>query len=233
MLVLETTDGAGLSVDDLWEMYGDFLITWACETGWEKMLLSMANNLQEFLDNLNSMHYFIDQIAFKSEMRGPTFHCEPQGDSALRLHYFSHRQGLFPIVKGRLSLGCLGQKDLGLVRKTARILYEMDVTVNVLERSQERRKSGMMEHVLFSIEPDDDHRAGRRFAYKFRREPKMVDNSELVSLVFPRDSVHIQALGMAITLKDLVHIFPYHICFNKQLLVEHVGESNRVSSTCR
>ncbi|VDK54018.1 unnamed protein product [Cylicostephanus goldi] len=36
----------GLSIDDMWEMYGEFLITFACETGWEKMLACMANNLQ-------------------------------------------------------------------------------------------------------------------------------------------------------------------------------------------
>ncbi|PIO61481.1 heme NO binding associated, partial [Teladorsagia circumcincta] len=80
MRIFRTASGVlGLSVDDMWEMYGEFLITYACETGWEKMLSCMANNLQEFLDNLNSMHYFIDQIAFKSEMRGPTFQCEATG----------------------------------------------------------------------------------------------------------------------------------------------------------
>ncbi|CAJ0602887.1 unnamed protein product, partial [Cylicocyclus nassatus] len=149
----------------MWEMYGEFLITFACETGWEKMLACMANNLQEFLDNLNSMHYFIDQIAFKSEMRGPTFQCESMGEGALRLHYFSHRQGLFPIVKG-------------LVHRTARLLYEMEVRVSVVERSQERRKSGMVEHVVFSLEPDDEHRAGKRLAYKFKRQMNPISEVE-------------------------------------------------------
>lgn len=30
----------------MWEMYGEFLITYACETGWDKMLSCMATNLQ-------------------------------------------------------------------------------------------------------------------------------------------------------------------------------------------
>ncbi|KAK6059384.1 heme NO binding protein [Cooperia oncophora] len=155
----------GLSVDDMWEMYGEFLITYACETGWEKMLACMANNLQEFLDNLNSMHYFIDQIAFKSEMRGPTFQCEATGEGFLRLHYFSHRQGLFPIVKG-------------LVRQVSRLLFDMDVKLTVIERSQERRKSGMVEHVVFSLEPDEEHRAGKRNAYKFKRDNRSHSEAE-------------------------------------------------------
>ncbi|CAI5448932.1 unnamed protein product [Caenorhabditis angaria] len=189
----------GLSVDDMWEMYGEFLITYACETGWQKMLFAMANNLQEFLDNLNSMHYFIDQIAFKSEMKGPTFQCEPFGESGLKLHYFSFRQGLFPIVKG-------------LVRKTARILFEMDVKVQVLERNQERRKSGMVEHVIFSVEPDDNHKKGKRLAHKFRNL-KNLDNVQVHDISDP----------MPISLRDFKNIFPYHVCFNKQMVIEHLG----------
>ncbi|KJH52205.1 heme NO binding protein [Dictyocaulus viviparus] len=206
----------------MWEMYGGFLITYACETGWEKMLCCMANNLQdqmtttstsskrketshkellltdsakisfgtyynrdvdgvivgktslvkykvsmkEFLDNLNTMHYYIDQIAFKSEMRGPTFQCESVGVSSLRLHYFSHRQGLFPIVKG-------------LVRQTAHVLFDMDVIINVVERSQERRKCGMVEHVVFSVEPDDKHRIDKILAYKFKRESRSFSDANI------------------------------------------------------
>ncbi|KAK6750723.1 hypothetical protein RB195_002598 [Necator americanus] len=203
MRIFRTAAGIlGLSVDDMWEVYGEFLITYACETGWEKMLACMANNLQEFLDNLNSMHYFIDQIAFKSEMRGPTFQCESVGEGSLRLHYFSHRQGLFPIVKG-------------LVRRTARLLFDMDVKVNVVERTQERRKSGMVEHVVFSLEPDDQHRSGTRLAYKFKR-------------INRRSSGDAEAcdsnLSLALNLRDFARIFPYHICFNKQMVVEHVGK---------
>ncbi|KHJ91153.1 heme NO binding associated [Oesophagostomum dentatum] len=164
------------------------------------MLTFAANSIDEFLDNLNSMHYFIDQIAFKSEMRGPTFQCESVGEGALRLHYFSHRQGLFPIVKG-------------LVRRTARLLFEMEVKVNVVERSQERRKSGMVEHVVFSLEPDDEHRAGKRLAYKFKRQTRISGDFET------RDP----NLPLPVNLKDFSRIFPYHICFNRQMVVEHVG----------
>ncbi|GMT25016.1 hypothetical protein PFISCL1PPCAC_16313, partial [Pristionchus fissidentatus] len=155
----------GVSVDQLWEWYGDFLVTYSCETGWEKMLTCMASNLQDFLDNLNSMHYFIDQIAFKSEMKGPTFKCDPQ--------------------------------------------------ISVVERTQERRKSGMVDHVIFSINPDDQHKSGQRLAHKFRRERNNID-----IIIEGDESV---APSLPITLRDFNRIFPYHICFNKQMVVEHVG----------
>uniref|UniRef100_A0A0K0D2U2 HNOB domain-containing protein n=1 Tax=Angiostrongylus cantonensis TaxID=6313 RepID=A0A0K0D2U2_ANGCA len=110
------------------------------------------------------MHYFIDQIAFKSEMRGPTFQCESVGDGSLRLHYFSHRQGLFPIVKG-------------LVRQTAHVLFDINVVINFVERSQERRKGGLVEHVVFCVEPDEEHRPGKRLAHKFKRDTRALSSA--------------------------------------------------------
>ncbi|CAJ0931045.1 unnamed protein product, partial [Mesorhabditis belari] len=192
----------GVSVDDMWELYGDHLITYASETGWSRMLACMADNLQDFLDNLNSMHYFIDQIAFKSEMKGPSFQCEDQGDGSLRLHYFSNRQGLYPIVKG-------------LVRKTAKYLFDIEVSINVLERQQERRKSGLVEHVIFSVGADDRHKEGERLAHKFRRITRstQLEHSELALKA-----------QVPLSTKDFNVIFPFHICFNKQMIVEHVGQ---------
>ncbi|CAJ0568805.1 unnamed protein product, partial [Mesorhabditis spiculigera] len=190
----------GVSVDDMWELYGDHLITYASETGWNRMLACMADNLQDFLDNLNSMHYFIDQIAFKSEMKGPSFQCEDQGDGTLRLHYFSNRQGLYPIVKG-------------LVRKTAKYLFDIEVSINVLERQQERRKSGLVEHVIFSVGADERHKEGERLAHRFRRN----NRSQL-------EMVPETKLLRTLSTKDFNVIFPFHICFNKQMIVEHVGQ---------
>lgn len=55
------------------------------DNGWDMLLNCLATNLHEFLDNLNSMHFFIDQIAFRSELRGPAFKCEARPDGTLRL----------------------------------------------------------------------------------------------------------------------------------------------------
>lgn len=49
------------------------------------------------------MHYFIDNVAYKAKMRGPSFRCEAQSnDDDITLHYLSARSGLYPIVKGAL-----------------------------------------------------------------------------------------------------------------------------------
>lgn len=54
-----------------------------------------------FLDNLDSLHYFIDHVVYKANLRGPSFRCEENEDGSITLHYFTGRPGLYPIVKGR------------------------------------------------------------------------------------------------------------------------------------
>lgn len=117
------------------------------------------------------MHFFIDQIAFKSELRGPAFKCETKPDGSLRfwlsfyrsqisdfrLHYYSLRKGLFPLVKG-MGLHFLGscKTSLGLVRQSAKALFGLDIKTTVTERTQERRNNLLSEHVVFSVEAEDE-----------------------------------------------------------------------------
>lgn len=62
----------------------------------------MSPNLKGFLNNLDSLHYFIDHVVYKANLRGPSFRCEESGEDTITLHYFTGRSGLYPIVKGFL-----------------------------------------------------------------------------------------------------------------------------------
>jgi len=112
----------GVSVEEVWEAYGGFLIQFTMETGWDELLRTLSKDLKVgqrriltgflivssdfsiflkgFLDNLDSLHYFIDHIVYKANLQGPSFRCEENADGSLTLHYYSRRTGLFPIVKG-------------------------------------------------------------------------------------------------------------------------------------
>uniref|UniRef100_A0A914IDG7 Heme NO-binding domain-containing protein n=1 Tax=Globodera rostochiensis TaxID=31243 RepID=A0A914IDG7_GLORO len=90
-----------MSREELWEMYGAFLAKYTMEIGWDQLIRTMSPDLKGFLDNLDSLHYFIDHVVYKANLRGPSFRCEANTeDNAITLHYFSSRSGLYPIVKG-------------------------------------------------------------------------------------------------------------------------------------
>ncbi|KAH7695295.1 Protein GCY-36, partial [Aphelenchoides avenae] len=85
--------------EQVWEQYGAFLVEYTMEIGWEELLLAMSPHLKGFLDSLDSLHYFIDHIVYKTSLRGPSFRAEETEDGSIILHYFTARAGLFPIVK--------------------------------------------------------------------------------------------------------------------------------------
>ncbi|CAD5219184.1 unnamed protein product [Bursaphelenchus okinawaensis] len=185
----------GQTSEEVWENFGVWMCIWVVENGWEKFLNCIANDLHEFLDNLSSMHFFIDQIAFQAEMRGPSFKCEAKADGSLRLHYYSVRKGLFPLAKG-------------MVKQAARTLFGVEVSIVVSERSQERRNDVLTEHVVFTLESADD---GMPLA-----KPNSYRN-----VLLPKDSV---PKPLAMSVACFCRIFPTHVCFNKALIIEHCGD---------
>lgn len=149
------------------------------------------------MDNLNAMHYFIDQIAFQTEMRGPLFKCEPNNDGSLRLHYYSMRNGLFPMVKG-------------LVWQSAKALFDIKVKITVMERTQEKRNNVLTEHVIFNIESIDDSVA--------------LVSSNALTMNLLQLNLSGTKPPPGISLQSFSKMFPFHICINKQMIIEHCGE---------
>ncbi|KAL6723748.1 hypothetical protein Aduo_018722 [Ancylostoma duodenale] len=183
----------GIPVEEVWEAYGGFLIQFTMETGWDELLRAMASDLEGFLDSLDSLHYFIDHVVYQTKLRGPSFRCEPQPDGTLLLHYYSKRSGLYPIVKG-------------VVREVARRIYDTEVIMKVQERKQEHLDAFVTEHVVFiisQVETGSGH------------PPKAISSKiEQFDL----------SLGVFdITSDDFSTAFPYHICFDKDLFIEHYG----------
>ncbi|CAL2042359.1 unnamed protein product [Caenorhabditis brenneri] len=128
--------------DQVWEMYGGFLITYSMEIGWDELVRSMSPNLKGFLDNLDSLHYFIDHVVYKANLRGPSFRCEENPDGTLLLHYFTGRPGLYHIVKG-------------VVKEVAKLVFDLEITLVVQGRTQRsvhmNNGERVEEHVIFLI----------------------------------------------------------------------------------
>ncbi|KAI6234732.1 Soluble guanylate cyclase gcy-35 [Aphelenchoides fujianensis] len=183
----------GVSVEEAWEMYGSFLIQYTMETGWDELLRAMAVDLEGFLSNLDSLHYFIDQVVFRSRLKGPSFRCEAQADGSLLLHYYSRRTSLFPIVKGA-------------IRELARRLFGAEITIEMVDRRKDETDSLTKEHSEGGLHVQ----APRLITTKYAA------GAESAELVTSSD-------GYSITITDFCQAFPHHFCFNHNLTIEHVG----------
>uniref|UniRef100_A0A7E4V362 guanylate cyclase n=1 Tax=Panagrellus redivivus TaxID=6233 RepID=A0A7E4V362_PANRE len=185
----------GITSDACFELFGEWVVEYAFENGWDNFLTCMADSLHEFLNNLNSMHFFIDRIAFATEMRGPVFKCESLTDGTLRLHYYSSRQGLYPMVNG-------------LVKAAARSLFNLEIRMYVTERNQERHHHSNTEHVIYAIESMNKNSS---LVAKALTPAKMA-------------SIELSARQLPFSLKCFCSMFPMHICVNRQMIVEHCGD---------
>ncbi|KAI1725167.1 heme NO binding associated domain-containing protein [Ditylenchus destructor] len=189
-----------LPLEDVLEEFGvHFYHFVMCDPnyGWHNVINGMATDLHEFLESLSSMHFFINHVAFECENRGPSFKCEMKSDGTLRLHYYSLRKGLFPIARG-------------LLREVATQLFNLDVKIFVAEHTQERRNNCITEHVVFVVESAKENQP------LVKPKPSSILNTGVVSTEVFRP--------LDMSMKSFCALFPTHICFNKQLAVEHCGD---------
>ena len=97
-LVFAASDVLGLSTDEILESFGDFWVDFARNTAIGRLLDFGGETLFELLDNLNEMHERI-QLSLP-HLRPPAFDFEMGDGNLHRLHYYSEREGLQPMVIG-------------------------------------------------------------------------------------------------------------------------------------
>lgn len=90
----------GMAPASILEAFGEYWTSYTIEEGYGDMLTMMGSSLDEFLDNLDSMHARIGGTM--PALVPPSFRREPQPDGSSILHYQSKRQGLAPMVLGLL-----------------------------------------------------------------------------------------------------------------------------------
>ncbi len=90
----------GLEPAAILEAFGEYWTVYTIEEGYGDLLAMMGGTLDEFLDNLDSMHARIG--AAMPKLLPPSFSREAQADGSSILHYRSEREGLAPMVRGLL-----------------------------------------------------------------------------------------------------------------------------------
>lgn len=122
-LVGAASEELGLEASTVLEAFGEYWTSYTIEEGYGTMLSAMGNSLEDFLDNLDSLHARVGL-----SMPGlvpPSFEREPQADGSWLLYYESERAGLAPMVTGLLR---------GLVKR-----FSDDVTIEMVDSSNPQR----------------------------------------------------------------------------------------------
>lgn len=99
-LVGAASEVLGIPPAAVLEAFGEFWILYTAREGYGELLSMYGSSLGEFLGHLDALHARVG-LNF-SELRPPTFRCEQAPDGAILLSYFSHREGLAPMMIGLL-----------------------------------------------------------------------------------------------------------------------------------
>lgn len=99
-----------------------------------------SNVIPRYVDHNNPLPFLTCPLI-------PVYSISSKADGSLRLHYFSNRQGLFPIVKG-------------LVSRAARVLFEMEIFVSIhlttwRIREEKEEKRACLENLQSLANADD------------------------------------------------------------------------------
>ena len=88
----------GLPPEQVLELYGEFWVQYTGTQGYGALMAAAGKTLPEFLANLDAMHSRMS--ATFQDFQPPSFQVEEEGPGRLRLHYWTHREGLLPMVVG-------------------------------------------------------------------------------------------------------------------------------------
>ncbi len=91
---------------DVMEAFGKYWLQFTATEGFGSLLEMAGDNLPEFLQNLDNLHARVG-LNFP-KLQPPSFLCSDLKQESLKLHYYSDRPGLTPLVIGMLK--GLGEK---------------------------------------------------------------------------------------------------------------------------
>jgi Haem-NO-binding len=91
---------------DILEAFGRYWILFTATEGYGSLMEMAGDNLPEFLQNLDNLHARVG-LSFPN-LQPPSFLCSDLETESLKLHYYSERPGLTPMVVGMLK--GLGEK---------------------------------------------------------------------------------------------------------------------------
>ncbi|KAM9836046.1 LOW QUALITY PROTEIN: guanylate cyclase soluble subunit beta-2-like [Aulostomus maculatus] len=226
-LVKEACSLLDVSADVFLKLFGEHFFIFCKKAGYDTMLRSLGGNLVEFIANLDALHSYL-ALSYQ-DMNAPSFRVELTEDGKMLLHYYSDRKGLYYIVPG-------------IIEAVAREFFDSEVTMEVVNQSEEEERTGKKEHVVFLVQqmiqagkPTRQVCPRREVFFRRMRERCLSLAGEqkgwglIRTLVLsekgsPQSSLSPQYPGkLWIEEKAFCHAFPFHIVFTEDLRVKQLG----------
>lgn len=99
-LIGAASETLGLTAEQILHAFGDHWVKYTASEGYGVMMDMFGRDFRSCLKNLNGMHSHMG--AMMPELVPPRFTVDEIDPKHLRVHYFSTRQGLAPMVSGLL-----------------------------------------------------------------------------------------------------------------------------------
>ncbi|KAG1949769.1 guanylate cyclase soluble subunit beta-1 [Pimephales promelas] len=135
-LVQEACKMLDVSSEVVLKLFGEYFFSFCKMSGYDTMLRTLGGNLLEFIENLDALHSYL-ALSYEA-MNAPSFRVERMDDGRILLHYYSDRKGLYHIVPG-------------IIEAVAKDFFDSEVTMTILNQSEEDERTGKKEHVVFHM----------------------------------------------------------------------------------
>ena len=99
-LVSAASEELGVPAEKVLETFGSYWVRYVGHENYGHLMDAAGQSLPEFLSNLDQMHARV-MLTFP-DLKPPSFRVTDQSEDRLRLHYYSQRKGLAPLVTGLL-----------------------------------------------------------------------------------------------------------------------------------
>lgn len=100
-LVGAVSEALGISSEDALRTFGEFWVLYTGREGYGHLFDIAGTSMRDFLYNLDALHSRIGGNF--PQLRPPSFQCEDMDSRTVRMHYFTERAGLCPMVIGLLA----------------------------------------------------------------------------------------------------------------------------------
>lgn len=90
----------GLEPEAVLQAFGEYWVNYVADDNYGHLMQTAGQSFPEFLSNLDQMHARV-KLTFP-DLQPPSFSVTDQAENSLRLHYYSSREGLGPLVVGLL-----------------------------------------------------------------------------------------------------------------------------------